>query len=112
MNLHFSGEGAVPKLTVSGSLTVEYASELLENLKNINANGTDLHLEIGEVDSVDMTFFQLMCSAHRTFTDGDRKFIVTGRKNELLERGAKTGFRRHKGCSKDKFGTCAMVMEN
>jgi len=112
MNLHFSGEEAVPKLTVSGSLTVEYASGLLENLKSIHGSGTDLHVEIGEVDSVDMTFFQLMCSAHRTFTGTDKHFILTGRKNELLKIGAKTGFLRHKGCSKDKFGTCTMVMES
>ena len=111
ISVNIANDGQKAKLSVSGSLTVQYASNLLDTLRDIAAANQNLDVEVGEVDSVDMTFFQLMCSAHRTFSAADKHFLLKQGKNNLLKKGAASGFLRHKGCSRDKFGTCAMVME-
>ena len=99
-------------MTLSGDMTVEHASELCSALKEVAEQHVDVEVQVGGIDNVDMTFFQLMCSAHRTFTANDRQFVLKQGKNSLLTKGAASGFVRHKGCSRDKFHTCAMVMEN
>jgi ABC-type transporter Mla MlaB component len=114
MNIHLGRtedtENAI--LSLSGDMTVEHASELCSALKEAAEQQMDVDVQIGEIDSVDMTFFQLMCSAHRTFSANNRQFVLKQGKNSLLTKGAASGFVRHKGCSRDKFHTCAMVMEN
>ncbi|MGE4267902.1 MAG: STAS domain-containing protein [Deferribacterales bacterium] len=99
-------------LTLSGDIKVQHASELCSVLNEAANEEIDTAVNVSGIESVDMTFFQLMCSAHRTFSAKDRQFILTDGKNSLLKKGAAAGFVRHKGCSRDKYGTCAMVMEN
>ncbi|MCD8554473.1 STAS domain-containing protein [Seleniivibrio sp.] len=99
-------------LTLSGDITVQHASELCSLLKEAVNEEMDTALNVSGIEDVDMTFFQLMCSAHRSFTAKGKQFILSTGKNGLLKKGAATGFVRHKGCSRDKFGTCTMVMES
>ena len=99
-------------MTLSGDMTVEHAAELCSALKEAAEQQLDVDVQVEEIESFDMTFFQLMCSAHRTFTANDRQFVLKQGKNSLLSKGAASGFIRHKGCSRDKFHTCTMVMEN
>jgi len=114
MNIHLdrteNTQNAI--LTLSGDMTVEHAAKLCSALKEAAEDQLDVDVQIGETGSVDMTFFQLMCSAHRTFTLQGKRFVLKQGKNDILAKGAASGFVRHKGCSRDKFHTCAMVMEN
>jgi ABC-type transporter Mla MlaB component len=98
-------------ITLSGEITVEDASELCSALKEIANEEMDTTVEVEGVERADVTFFQLICSAHRTFTAKNKQFIIKTGKNDLLAKGSESGFVRHKGCTRDKFCTCAMVME-
>jgi anti-anti-sigma factor len=114
MNMHIDKQNDSKNavITLSGDITVEHASELCSALREVANDEMNAVVQVGGVEKVDMTFFQLMCSAHRTFTSKNVHFVLKEGKNNLLKKGAGTGFLRHKGCSRDKFSTCAMVMEN
>lgn len=98
-------------LQVTGDMTVQHTGELHRKLLEFLERGKDVELKLGEIENADITFLQLLCSAHRTYLSKDKMLTVTGKRNELLEMKKLSGFVRHKGCSRDKFTNCILVKE-
>lgn len=96
---------------VSGDMTVLNVADLYAKLNELAGCTGGVTVELSGLGDVDMTFFQLLCSAHRTFTAQDRQFCVTGDRAALFNNREYTGFIRHKGCSRDRFNNCVLVKE-
>ena len=85
--------------SVATEWTVWQAPEIRTALLEQLAAQGPFELDLGEVDEVDLTGLQLLCSAHRTATARGKEFRVT-RWSEAFERAVETaGFHRHQGCS-------------
>ena len=98
-------------IRVSGALTVSNVVELHSKLRELLNTADAVEMEIGETRDADLTFLQLLCSAHRAFVARNKRFTVTGLKNDLLSRENFSGFTRERGCTRDKWSDCALMKE-
>ncbi len=98
-------------VNVSGSLTVEHAVELKAAVQDALTGLADsVVLSLGEVTSVDLSFFQVLCSAHRTAVTNKKTFSMERfQQDALLRVHRMTGFVRRNGCALDKTGTCIFM---
>ena len=105
--------GAENKVTlkISGDVTIHNSGEMHRLLLELLDTADSVELALTEMGDVDMSFFQLLCSAHRTFTLKDKLLCVTGDMNSLLDENNFSGYARIKGCSNDKFKNCVLVKE-
>lgn len=96
-------------LKVGGELNVSNISELHKKLLEILDSGTNIAISLEESTEIDMTFIQLMCTAHKAFTVAKKDFHVCGNQSDMYERTDAMGFTRHKGCGFDKRNDCVLV---
>lgn len=91
----------------AGSLTIERAAALKMLLME-SLNWTDsLHLVCENVTEVDISFLQLLCSAHRTAVKEKKKLTLAGQCPEPLRLAVwEAGFIRQEGCVLDVQQTC------
>lgn len=94
-------------VSISGDLTVPHANTLktvlLEALKNAEA----IVLAMDQVTGLDVSFPQLVCSAHRTAASLGKELTITGLDQErLAQLLLQAGFMRHTGCAENTRKTC------
>ena len=107
MTFQFERKGKVGTLTLTGSLTVDRAEELrsmlLENRKKVQ------HVVVKplDVDAVDLTCFQILCSAHRLFAEEKKELSLSSEMDEVFqEMIRRSGFTRVKACGLDLDSKC------
>ena len=64
-----TASGASPEtvaITLEGNLTVENIAPIHARIRQALEGGNSVRLEFGEIGNIDLTFLQLVCSAHRT----------------------------------------------
>ncbi|WP_303851291.1 lipid asymmetry maintenance protein MlaB [Seleniivibrio woodruffii] len=111
MSIETSVEEDKTVIEISGDLTVGYVIELHSVLREALQSSDSVEIKVGDVERADLTLLQLFCSAHRAALSKDKRFDVTGKKNELLCMDCFTGFTRVKGCVIDRYNNCALVKE-
>ena len=100
---------------ISGSLTVEHAADIQTALQNaFKKKVKSVLLSLGTVTKADLTFFQMVCSAHRTAITANKLFSIEQCQQEPLIRAHRSmGFSRRVGCALDKTKSCVfMLMSN
>jgi anti-anti-sigma regulatory factor len=94
-------------LTVSGALTMKHAKAMQAALLEALRNAPAVEVEVENIDDLDVTFAQLVCSAHRMAADLNKEMTITGLEQErfslLLDR---FGFFRHIGCHESARKSC------
>jgi len=109
-----SSEHAAGRETVliSGSLTVEHAAEVRTALHSaFKKKSKSIVLSLGQVNKADLTFFQVVCSAHKTATTAGKNFSVEQFQQEPLVRAHRSmGFTRRVGCALDKTKSCVFML--
>lgn len=94
-------------LTVSGALTVKHAKALKTAFLEAVRNAPSVEVEVEKIDDVDVTFVQLVCSAHRMAADLNKQMTITGLEQERLsEMLGRFGFFRHIGCHESTRKSC------
>ncbi len=94
-------------VTFSGDLTIENAQELQKILLAAMDNAAELLLTFENVTATDLTFVQLLCSAHRTAVRSDKIMKLASPRPEVLMAAVReTGFIREKGCILDTQASC------
>jgi anti-anti-sigma regulatory factor len=90
-----------------GDLTIEHAAELQAFLLESLNQRDRLHLVFENVTEVDISFLQLLCSAHRTAVKTNKTLILDGHRPEPLRLAVVDGgFVRQEGCVLDVRHTC------
>lgn len=92
---------------LSGDLTLQVAGEVKALfVKALSAKG-DVTFRFEDVGDVDLSFIQMLCSAHRSAHDDGKKFNLAGTwpksLTALLE---ESGLNVHVGCSLDSGIEC------
>jgi len=97
------------KLYVGGDLTVG-------NIKSFHSKVCDLFEEVdclivhlNKSTNIDMTFYQVVCTAHRAFVAADKTFSLDGDLDTIFGSNREIGYMRHKGCAFDKNKNCVLV---
>jgi anti-anti-sigma regulatory factor len=107
MSFQLEVDGRKGRLILDGSLTIARAGELkaalLEGLEKVD----QVTVCLGEVSEVDLTFFQVLCSAHRIFDAKNKTISITdatdGAWRQMMVR---SGFTRMKACALDLKSEC------
>ncbi len=73
-----SSEAGRGRLTLSGDFTVQHADQLRTALHAALIDAQELDLDISSVESVDITFFQLLESLFKTAGNVGKAVAVTG----------------------------------
>jgi hypothetical protein len=92
-------------------MTVIHAEELKKAMQEaFGRPSQNIVLSLGTVSEADLSFFQIICSAHRTAMAEGRTFSVQNfNQDGLMRAHALCGFVRRSGCSQDKTGTCVLM---
>jgi anti-anti-sigma regulatory factor len=94
-------------IKLAGELTIERAEELRKMLGDKLERTERLFLSFAEVTEVDVSFLQLLCSAHRTALKVQKCFWIDKDRPEALRSAIKeAGFVREQGCNLDFTHNC------
>ncbi|HWR72770.1 MAG TPA: STAS domain-containing protein [Nitrospirota bacterium] len=95
------------ELVISGSLTVDNAGRLRKALLDSIERHEDVGLDIAEDAVLDLSFLQLLCSAHRTAVAAKKSFKIRGTAClNMVKAVGESGYLRKTGCSRDRNGSC------
>jgi len=95
------------ELVMGGSLTIENASSLRLKLLEALMREDDLSVCIDTDAVLDVSFLQILCSAHRTATKLDKTFLLRDLAEDNFASVVKSaGYSRKRGCARDKYDTC------
>ncbi|NGZ05179.1 MAG: STAS domain-containing protein [Magnetococcales bacterium] len=77
---HFNMDAArsVGVLSLNGDLTIRNAAELKEAMSQAMDQSKQLELNLTEVERVDLTTLQILCSAHRTLLKNGKTLTIAG----------------------------------
>lgn len=95
---------------LDGPLTIENASAIRKKLISTLIREDEIAVCIDADVPVDLSFLQLLCSAHRSASSLGKAFTLrhttSGNFSAAVEN---SGYRRKKGCVHDSCGTCLWV---
>jgi ABC-type transporter Mla MlaB component len=99
------GEGHV--VTLTGELTIACAEELKAKLSQLLQKFADIRIQLVDVSAVDLSWLQLLCSAHRTAAALGKALTLEGEMPPLLRQAMRhAGFTRQKGCAFSPHTNC------
>lgn len=94
-------------LSFSGAVTVIDAEKIKSEILNAIEDSDQLVLNLKDVTDVDVSFFQILCSAHKTALNKGKLITMDGNAyNTLKPYLEQSGFFRHLGCSTDRKDEC------
>jgi ABC-type transporter Mla MlaB component len=99
--------GRDKELVLGGPLTIENASVIRKKLISALLRENEIVVSIDADAPVDLSFLQLLCSAHRSASKLGKSFRLRhqdfGNFSAAVEN---SGYARKKGCVHDRYGTC------
>ena len=97
-------------LEFSGELSVQRACELKTVLVEALSKSDEVKVSIREATTVDLSFLQLLCAAHRTALKSNKHFEVDTAEAPLFTKVQKeAGFVRNEPCEHGSGSTCLWV---
>ena len=98
------------ELTLGGSLTIENALVIKEKLIAALMKEDALKVCIEADAAVDVSFLQLLCSAHRTASKLGKSFTLgPAAPGNFLTAAESAGYSRKRGCARDREETCLWI---
>ncbi len=106
MDYKIISAGETGTVILAGECTIQHAAELKDVFMKSQASAGSLLLNLEGVTGADVSFFQLLCSAHRSLVKSDRSLRLTGGIPSLLKQAATDGGYGNEACCTGADGTC------
>lgn len=101
--MSYPQDGTPANVTLGGALTIGNAAAHRETMLDAFRSGGDARIRIEAATEADLSFVQLLCSAHRTFAAAGRDLSIEGSLPGSLRRVAEdSGIGRFSCGSNDK----------
>ncbi len=95
------------RLILKDDLTISRITSLRNEINKALAKVKSLVVDVEQAATVDLTFLQLMCSAHRTATVQNKSITLSGKINPVMEKAIEeNSYTRSAGCALDATNTC------
>ena len=92
---------------LDGPLTIENASAIRKKLISTLLREDEIVVCIDTDVPVDLSFLQLLCSAHRSASNLGKSFTLRHKNSGNFPAAVEnSGYTRKKGCIHDRYGTC------
>jgi anti-anti-sigma regulatory factor len=86
-------------LSMEGDLTIARAVEFRDLLLDSLQKSDSIEIDLATAESVDLSFLQLLCSAHRTAVRDGKELAITGKPGSAFLRARQqAGFSGNKNC--------------
>jgi ABC-type transporter Mla MlaB component len=100
-------------LILTGELTVNQVAFARDHIAGALKKVKVLTADLGQATEADLSFLQLLCSAHRTAATLNKTFKLTKDSPAALQKAINdNGYRRNSGCVLDSTTTCLWVLRN
>lgn len=99
-------EGTVSVVRLDGELTIQDAAALRDTLLKGFEEADGIRVNVEEVETIDLSCLQILCSAHRTALALNKSFVLEACAAPVLKAAEEAGFTRHTGCSIDISQSC------
>lgn len=100
-----SGDSAV--VTLSRDLTLPYAPDIRQVLIKALLDADSISISLEDVDEVDMSCLQMLCSTHRSAARLNKHLAFSATPPQVFcDMLAAAGFRRTTGCKLDTDKSC------
>ena len=110
MNIDIESTENMVVLRLGGEAVIESAIELKEAFLKSMAQGDDILVDIEKVTAADLSFLQLLCSAHHSCLKSEKKMRLGGIRPAVYNRIVKNaGYSRRRGCDRDMEQSCLWV---
>ncbi len=107
MDYKIEANGNALVLILNGEATIDAAGELKKMLLNSIESADDIVINIEGLTAVDLSFLQLLCSAHRSCLKLKKNLSLSnGRPNFYNRIVRNAGYSRQKGCELDSDNSC------
>ncbi len=95
------------RLVLKGELTLENIRPLYEDMKDILEKANHLVVDVSEASDADLSFLQLLCSAHRTAMKTGKTLAFAEIIPDIVKKAmADNGYTGQSRCSLDLNHTC------
>ena len=102
--------GNTGAITLEGELTLPYAEELRGVLIKALEDNNEVSIGMENVQDVDLSCLQLLCSAHRSAMRSQKKVMLSKDLPMMFTAAVEgAGFSRLKGCKYDKSSSCIWI---
>jgi anti-anti-sigma regulatory factor len=107
IDLKTNATGNIGEVIIRGDMIVQNVSELKKYLLDVFKNYDHLKINIENVDNIDLSHLQLLCSAHK-YAIKQKKHFELGKKIQGSYKKAidVSGISFHLGCELDKNVNC------
>jgi anti-anti-sigma regulatory factor len=103
-------DGTKGVIDVEGELIVQSAGEFRDAMARALRTFDEVYVNVERVTTVDVSCFQLLCSAHRTAVRNKKSLSCSGNLPEEFRKSAMAaGYIRNSGCAFDCSNVCMWV---
>ena len=100
------------RLILKDDLTIGRIQQIHDELEGALGKVKNLIIDVQFATDVDLTFLQLLCSAHRTAIGKNKALSLSGQINPAMEKAiSENYYSREKGCILDKPNTCLWMVK-
>ncbi len=96
-------------LVLQGDLSIESAGAVKEALQEAMEQAESLAVDLSGFDSGDLSFLQLLCSAHRASVQNNKKLSISKQSDAFKHLVVAAGFCRAKGCTEVSAENCLWI---
>lgn len=110
MELSIDKKTKTGRMVMTGALTLDQIGQIRDTLRKALADVKTLVVDVEGASEIDLTFLQLLCSAHRSATAANKSLSLSGGHNPAMQKAiADNSYARTTGCRLDKTNTCLWV---
>lgn len=112
--MNFAIEESKDKVTLvlAGDLTITQISVAREELQNALNKSQHIELDLEEVKKVDLTFLQLLCSAHRKAVAMGKNLVFTGNIPAIFKKSIEDNcHEQRQDCKLDANENCLWIIK-
>ena len=92
-------------------MTINRIRQLRDELEEALGKVKNLMVNIEKATDIDLTFLQLLCSAHRTAVSQNKTLTLSGKINPAMNKAiGENHYLRSAGCILDKTKTCLWMV--
>jgi anti-anti-sigma regulatory factor len=101
------------EIILEGDLTIANTHDILTLLREGLGDERSGVITIGEVEDIDLSCLQLICSFHRAAVVAGRKLVLNDSGSPVFRAFRRdAGFERHQGCKWNPDKTCLWMKES
>lgn len=91
-DVEISSDSVKAVMNLQGNLNVEHASELHRVILETLQKHEVVQIDMSKVESVDLTFFQLVCALYKEAVRGGKRLIFEPIPSKIVRKAEKMGF--------------------